>query len=209
MVVSPSDRSEKDGTFRMTVDTRGPNSRIEPMHWSMLVLEVVMARLVGKSCFFAVDWFKGFWQLALHPNSKEAYAIMGVDAMVVSNRVLMGQSDAVASCTCNFPGGVRRAIQTWYRSLAGRRPRKCIDETELLDLLEWLLAKCVKFGLKPSERLSEARISHDSKGLAGLVDLPTPVTFALKLDAAVLPWQVSVAASTTGECAIGCNWLKP
>ncbi len=37
---------KKDGSFRMTVDQRGPNSCTEPMHWPMPVLEVVMARLL-------------------------------------------------------------------------------------------------------------------------------------------------------------------
>ncbi|KAH9106103.1 hypothetical protein AeMF1_018211 [Aphanomyces euteiches] len=180
---------KKDGTLRMTVDTRGPNSQTEPMHWPMPVLEVVMARLAGKKCFFALDWFKGYWQLPLHPNSREAYTIMGVDEMVEPNRVLMGQTDAVAYC--------QSVAQTVYGEKYGHSIEAWLDdalgsashESELLVLLNWLLQRCLKFGLKLNpmkceffttkvvwcgKHISADGIGHDPLRLAGLRDLGTP-----------------------------------
>ena len=180
---------KKDGTFRMTVDTQGPNSQTEPMLWPMPVLEVVMARLAGKTYFFILDWFKGFWQLPLHYLSREAYTIMGVNEMVESNRVLMGQSDVVAFC--------QSAAQEVYGERYGNGIEARLDdalgsgssESELLDLLEWLLGRCALYGLKlnPSKcaffatevvwcgkKISSKGISHDPKRLEGLIDLQTP-----------------------------------
>jgi hypothetical protein len=89
---------KKDGSFRMTVDQRGPNSCTEPMHWPMPVLEVVMIRLLKKTIFFSLDWFKGYWQLPLHPDSQELSTIMGVDGMITHTRISMRHADAVAYC---------------------------------------------------------------------------------------------------------------
>jgi hypothetical protein len=44
-------RSRWVGSFRKTVDQRGPNSCTKPMHWPMPVLEVVIARLLKKTAF--------------------------------------------------------------------------------------------------------------------------------------------------------------
>jgi hypothetical protein len=82
----------------MTVDQRGPNLCTEPMRWSMPVLEVVMTRILKKSVFSSLDWFKGYWQLSLHPDSQELIIIMGVDGTIAPTRVWMGQADSVAYC---------------------------------------------------------------------------------------------------------------
>ena len=82
--------NKKDMTLRMTVDQRGPNSMTEPMHWPMPVLEVVMSRLEGKKYFFAFDWFKGYWQLPLDPESQEMFTIMGIDEMITPKEYLWG-----------------------------------------------------------------------------------------------------------------------
>ena len=83
---------------------------MEPMQWPMPVLEtgerspavtcliLVMSRLERKKYFFALDWFKGYWQLSLDPESQEIFTIMGIDEMITPTRVPMGHSDAVAYC---------------------------------------------------------------------------------------------------------------
>ncbi|KAE8907163.1 hypothetical protein PF005_g27403 [Phytophthora fragariae] len=56
---------------RMTVDTRAVNDRTEAMPWTMPILEVVVGELEGAKVFFVLDWFRGYWQLPLHPDSQE------------------------------------------------------------------------------------------------------------------------------------------
>ena len=182
-------KSNPKDPFRMTVDTRGPNSMTEPMLWPMPVLEVVMARLKAAKVFFCIDWFKGFWQLPLHENSREMYTIMGIDEMVESNRVLMGQTDAVAFCqkTAQEVYGEKygHGMEAWLDDGLGHAE----DEEKLLDLLAWLFKRCLLYGLKLNpnkcdffakeviwcgKRISGEGISHDPKRLAGLVELPAP-----------------------------------
>uniref|UniRef100_H3H3G8 Integrase catalytic domain-containing protein n=1 Tax=Phytophthora ramorum TaxID=164328 RepID=H3H3G8_PHYRM len=61
---------------RMTIDTRGVNERTDPMPWTMPVLEVVLGDLEGAKVFFVLDWFRGYWQLPLHPDSQELYSFV-------------------------------------------------------------------------------------------------------------------------------------
>ncbi|KAE9082320.1 hypothetical protein PF006_g26930 [Phytophthora fragariae] len=56
---------------RMPVDTRAVNDRTEAMPWPMPILEVVVGELEGAKVFFVLDWFRGYWQLPLHPDSQE------------------------------------------------------------------------------------------------------------------------------------------
>jgi hypothetical protein len=112
----------------------------------MPVLEVVMTRLKGRVVVFALDWFKGYWQLPLDKWCQEFFTIMGFDTMVTLTRVLMGQTDAVAYCQSvaqeiygeNYGNG----LEAWL--VLGSTSSK----SALLDLLEWLLARCEKYGLK-------------------------------------------------------------
>ena len=82
----------------MTVDVRAVNSQTEVTQWPMPLLEVVLDHVQGATVFFSLDFFKGYWQLPLHPDSQELFTIMGVDGMITPTRVSMGQSDAVAYC---------------------------------------------------------------------------------------------------------------
>ena len=180
---------KKDRSFRMTVDTRYPNSQTIPMTWAMPVLEVVMARLRGKGAYFALDWFKGYWQLALHILSREYFSIMGPDGIVTSNRVQQGQSDAVAYCqaTAQEVYGEKYGIgiEAWLDDALGNAE----TPEELMDLLEYILERCEKYGLKlnPSKCefyttsvvwcgkvISKDGIGHDPKRLQGLIDLEPP-----------------------------------
>jgi hypothetical protein len=174
----------------MTVDQRGPNSCTEPMHWPMSVLEVVMTRLLKKTAFFSLDWFKGYWQLPLHPDSQELFTIMGVDGMITPTRVSMGQSDAVAYCQFVaqevYGEHYGNGVEAWLDDALGAA------ETEggLLTHLAGILGRCRQFNLKlnPQKcdfyttevvwcgKISAAGVTHDPVRLQGLQDLSTPVT---------------------------------
>lgn len=120
----------------------------EPMHWPMPVLEVVMSRLEGKKYFFAFDWFKGYWQLPLDPESQEMFTIMGIDEMITPNRVSMGQADAVAYCQSVaqeiYGDRYGKGIEAWLDDGLG----SATTEKELLELLAWVLERCESYGLK-------------------------------------------------------------
>ncbi len=175
----------------MTVDTRYPNSQTIPMIWSMPVLEVVMARLRDKGVHFALDWFKGYWQLALHELSREYFSIMGPDGIVTSNRVQQGQSDAVAYCQATaqevYGEKYGNGIEAWLDDALGSAK----TPEELMDLLEYVLERCEQYGLKlnPSKCefyttsvvwcgkvISADGIGHDPKRLQGLIDLEPPTS---------------------------------
>ncbi|KAH9152761.1 hypothetical protein AeRB84_004872 [Aphanomyces euteiches] len=182
---------KKDGSFRMTVDNRGPNSQTESMHWPMPVLDEVMSRLVGMKAFLSLDWFKGYFQLALAEASQEIFSGIGPEGVVSPTRVCMGQTDAVGHC--------QAAAQEIYGDLYGQGVEAWLDdalgygktEDELLSILERLLDRCLSFGLKLNplkcefystsviwcgKMISELGISHDPARINGLVELQPPVT---------------------------------
>ena len=139
---------KKSGELRMTVDLRGVNAQTVPLVWPMPMLNVVMARLSGTTCYFVADWFRGFWQLGLHPDCQEWFSILGIDCVITSNRVQMGQTDAVAYC--------QRVAQEVYGEKYGDGLEGWVDDVlgsaksprELINLLEFLLGRCVAYGLK-------------------------------------------------------------
>jgi hypothetical protein len=57
------------GSLRMTIDSQPINARTVPMPWPMPNLDPAYATLVGTEVHFTLDWTKGYWQLALHPES--------------------------------------------------------------------------------------------------------------------------------------------
>lgn len=64
----------------------------------MQVLEVVIGELEGATVFFVLDWFRGYWQLPLHPDSQEYYTIITHRGMYTPTWVPMRATDPVAYC---------------------------------------------------------------------------------------------------------------
>ena len=77
---------------RMTIDSRPINTWTEPMNWHMPNLDASTVAIAGAKYFFNLDWFKGYWQLALHPDSQEYYSFMMPFGVITPTRVLMGQT---------------------------------------------------------------------------------------------------------------------
>jgi hypothetical protein len=182
---------KKNGELRMTVDMRGVNAETLPLVWPMPILDVVMARLSGMEAFFICDWFRGFWQLGLHPDCREWFSITAINQVVTPTRVQMGQTDAVAYC--------QRVAQEVYGERYGNGLEGWVDDVlgsarspqELMSLLKYLLQRCLDFGLKlhPGKctfyatevvwcgrRISAAGVGHDPKRIAGLIELSVPTT---------------------------------
>ncbi|KAE9332596.1 hypothetical protein PR003_g14435 [Phytophthora rubi] len=133
---------------RMTVDTRAVNERTEAMPWPMPVLEVVIGELEGAHVFFVLDWFRGNWQLPLHPDSQEYFTFVTHRGMYTPTRVPMGATDAVAYCQGVveeiFGDLLGNGILCWLDDILGY----AADATALMELLDKVLARCEKYGLK-------------------------------------------------------------
>ncbi|POM57665.1 Hypothetical protein PHPALM_37794 [Phytophthora palmivora] len=133
---------------RMTIDTRGVNERTEAMPWPMPVLEVVLSALEGAQVFFALDWFRGYWQLPLHEDSQELFTFITHRGMYTPTRVPMGATDAVAYCQGVveeiFGDLLGNGILVWLDDILGYAE----SEEELLQLLDQVLARCEAYGLK-------------------------------------------------------------
>ena len=179
------------GTYRMTVDTRGVNAMTKPMPWPMPDLESAPASVEGSKVYFAIDWFRGYWQLPLHPDSQELYTIMTARGMITPTRVLMGCTDAVAYCQgvveTVFGDLMYEKLLAWLDDMLGFAP----TPLELMNVLDAVLKRCEAFGLKLhpgkcqfyvtrakwcGKMISADGIAHCPDRVAGLVNMQMPTT---------------------------------
>ena len=184
---------KEPGQYRMTVDTRGVNAMTEPMPWPMPDLESAPACVEGSTAYFAIDWFRGYWQLPLHPDSQELYTIMTARGMVTPTRVLMGSTDAVAYCQgvveTIFGDMLYSRLLAWLDDVLGF----AADDVALMGTLETVLQRCAEYGLKlhpkkcefyvPKAKwcgkiISKDGVAHCPERVAGLVDMQPPTTGA-------------------------------
>jgi hypothetical protein len=107
-----------------------------------------MTRLLKKTVFVSLDWFKGYCQLPLRPDSQELFTIMGVDGMITPTRVSMGQTDAVAYCQSVaqevYGAYYGYGVEAWLDDALGAAE----DEIGLLTLLAGILGRCRQCNLK-------------------------------------------------------------
>ncbi|KAE9282551.1 hypothetical protein PR003_g27380 [Phytophthora rubi] len=176
---------------RMTIDSRGVNERTEAMPWPMPVLEVVIGELEGAKYFFVLDWFRGYWQLPLHPDSQELFSFVTHRGIYTPTRVPMGATDAVAYCQGVveeiFGDLLGQGLLCWLDDILGYAE----TEEELLALLEKVSVRCEKFGLKLHAKkclffatevkwcgriISAEGVKHCPERIQGLVDMQPPRT---------------------------------
>ncbi|KAF0730914.1 hypothetical protein Ae201684_011796 [Aphanomyces euteiches] len=161
----------------MTIDSRPINACTEPMPWPMPMLDAALTVLVGSRVFFTLDWFKGYWQLALHEDSQMYYSFMTPFGVYTPTRVLMGQTDAVAFCQSavdfTFADLLFKGLLAWLDDMLGYA--EITDD--LFDLLEQVLTICSKFGLKLNPRKCDFFLAR-LNGAASLCALAPPITAA-------------------------------
>ncbi|KAF0709695.1 hypothetical protein AaE_012802, partial [Aphanomyces astaci] len=120
------------GDLRTTIDSRPINACTEPMP-------------LGARVFFTLDWFKGYWQLALHEDSQMYYSFMAPFGVYTPTRVLMGQTDVVAFCQSAvdfmFADLLFKGLLAWFDDTLG------YAETPEY-LLDQVLTSCSSFGLQ-------------------------------------------------------------
>ncbi len=179
--------------FRMTVDLRPVNSQTEQIAWPMPMLEVVVDHLSGATAFFLLDFFKGYWQFALHPSCQEMFSFLTDTGVYSSTRVMQGGSDSVSYCQSTvqemFSKQLYHGLLAWLDDLLGYH-RTCDG---LLGVLEEVLAVCMDKGLKLHPKkcqfyVTEAKwcgriisgtgVKHDPARVVALQQLPSPVTGA-------------------------------
>ncbi|KAF4036128.1 putative retrovirus-related Pol polyprotein from transposon [Phytophthora infestans] len=76
--------------LRMTIDDRAVNACTEPMPFPMPQLDVVITHVEGPTVFFSCDWFRGYCQLTLDPESQQYFTFVTHRGMYRSQRVPMG-----------------------------------------------------------------------------------------------------------------------
>ena len=134
--------------FRMTVDLRPVNAQTEQIAWPMPMLEVVVDHLRGATCFFLLDFFKGYWQFALDPSCQEMFSFLTDTGVWTSTRVMQGGSDSVSYCQSTvqemFAEQLYHGLLAWLDDLLGYHQ----DGVGLLGVLASVLAICELRGLK-------------------------------------------------------------
>ncbi|OWY99498.1 LOW QUALITY PROTEIN: Retroelement [Phytophthora megakarya] len=134
--------------FRMCIDSRAVNALTIPMQWPMPQLDVVITHVAGAKVFFICAWFRGYWQLPFHPDSRECFTFITHRGMYTPTRVPMGAKDAVAYCQSVveqiFGDLLYNGVLVWLDDILGYAE----SEEELMELLEEVLQRCEKFGLK-------------------------------------------------------------
>ncbi|GMG18103.1 unnamed protein product [Phytophthora fragariaefolia] len=169
-------KNEPD-TFRMTVDLRAVNERTDPIQWHMPMLDSALGLLEGSSCYFSLDWFRGYWQLPLHVDSQEMFSIMTHRGIITPTRVLMGGMDAVAYCQhvveAVFRPMLYHGVSAWLDDILGY----AANPVNVLEALERVLAACKSFGLK----LHPGKCRFFSEKLSGAEKLGAEAVFATAL----------------------------
>ncbi|GMF28513.1 unnamed protein product [Phytophthora fragariaefolia] len=177
--------------FRMCIDSRAVNDI--GMQWPMPQLDAVITHVAGAKVFFIFDWFRGYWQLPLHPDSQEIFTFMTHRGMYTPTRVPMGAKDAVAYCQSVveliFGDLLYSGVLVWLDDILGYAE----SEEELMELLEKVLQRCAKFGVKLNPAkcqffvkevtwcgkvISADGVTHSPERVQGLVDLASPTTAA-------------------------------
>lgn len=70
----------------------------EAMLFLMPQLDMCLTYSEDSTVFFSLDFFKGYWQLLLVPESQEWFEFMTHRGMYTPTRVSLGLTDAVAYC---------------------------------------------------------------------------------------------------------------
>ncbi|KAE9067004.1 hypothetical protein PF007_g28235 [Phytophthora fragariae] len=178
---------------RMTIDTRSVNDKTDAMPWPMPILEIIIGELEGATVFFSLDWFRGYWQLPLHPDSQEFFIFITHRGMYTPTRVPMGAKDSVAYCQAVveeiFGDLIGNGIYCWLDDILGDAK----DAECLMVLLDQVLERCEKYGLKLHAKkcrfyateiqwcgkmISANGVRHCPDRIQGLVDMPMPRTAA-------------------------------
>jgi hypothetical protein len=64
----------QDGRMRLTTDLRDLNKKVQLIRYPLPNLDSLAARVKSSRYFFNIDAAKGYWQILLHPNSRDFFS---------------------------------------------------------------------------------------------------------------------------------------
>ncbi len=136
--------------YRLAVDCRVANAGVVPIAWPMPDMDAMVRMFAGKSCFSVYDLCDGYWQLALHPDSRDWYCVVTDVEVFRPTRVLQGSTDGgkafQAAMTSIFRDMLFKNLAVWLDDIA----LAASDEDELFRVLERFYGLCDEFGIKLS-----------------------------------------------------------
>lgn len=83
--------------YRLTVDYRPVNSVTMPTFWPMPNIKAELADTRGSKAFAGIDFYSGYWQAPLHPDSQPLFAFSTPDGVVMPTRTTQGGCKSAAN----------------------------------------------------------------------------------------------------------------
>ena len=179
--------------FRLVVNLKRANAACEPIYWPLPTFEEIQRHLHGARYFITMDLKNGYWQIGLDSASQELFSFCTHRQVVTPCRIPQGSTDAVMFFTHlmmkTFEERIYNGIVPWLDDLL----LYSATISELYDLLEWVLQKAAKVGLKFSPNklvlfaqeikwcgkiITPEGIKVDPMRIEALVNMPVPTNAA-------------------------------
>ncbi|OWZ14581.1 hypothetical protein PHMEG_00011920 [Phytophthora megakarya] len=185
----------KQGTneFRITIDYRPLNKLTVPIAGAAPNLVVVVGAVRGAYGFGTFDFHKGFWQMPLHPNSREIFSFVTEDGGVTPTRVPQGASDSAVHFQAQMNDVLKellfKNVLVWIDDvlLFAQTPGAFLDNLERFfsilrqRKLKLNAKKCKLFArhVKWCGKIIDGEgVAHDPERLEALVKMSLPPTGA-------------------------------
>ena len=191
--------------FRFTVDLRPINSQTIPHVWPMPSLEAMTLELAGDTCYATIDLCNGYWQMPLHPDSRECQSFITPDGVFSPTRVLHGQTNAVAFFQSSLQQlllPLRDKILQWLDDLLFH----CKDFNELLCGLRSFFEICRASHIKLHARKCKFFMKHVS--WCGRLISQEGIRFDPRNFAALLEMQEPVTGADLQQFLCAVNWMR-
>jgi hypothetical protein len=138
--------------YRLVVNLKRANAACEPHYWPLPTFEDIQRHLYGAKYFITLDLKNGYWQVGLHPESRELFSFSTHRQVITPCRIPQGSTDAVMYFTYlmmkTFDEKLFKGLVPWLDDLL------LYSDTcdRLYELLAWVLKKAAKVGLKFSPK---------------------------------------------------------
>ena len=177
-------------TYRYVLDFRKLNSVTVPDSYGLSRIDDTLDRLSGAKWFSTLDLQSGYWQVGLHPNSREKTAFHTSEHGLLQFKVLpMGLVSATATFS-RLMQKILRGLQ-WQTCLVYLDDIMCygVDFDQAIERLDTVFLRLKDAGLKLNPKkcsllkkkvsylghcVSEEGVSTDPEKISAVKDWPTP-----------------------------------
>eukprot|EP00644_Phytophthora_capsici_P012504 jgi/Phyca11/122030/e_gw1.46.463.1 len=181
------------GEYRITIDYRPVNRKTIPLAGASPNLAVAVESVRGAYGFGAFDFYKSFWQMPLHPDSREFFSFVTEDGVFTPTRVPQGATDSAVHFQAQINDILKdllfRSVLVWiddvllYAQSAGAFLENLERFFTILRQRKLKLnaKKCKLFAkrVKWCGKLIDGEgVAHDPERLAALRQMPLPPTGA-------------------------------